>query len=140
MCELVDISMEGRCIKVADIKKAYIENIMKCAPLCDAIDKVVLFGSALESRCTDSSDVDIAIFGKYPKSKMYRLKSYHDFVEAVVSYGRLQDYDLLYYSAEETDPGWQRQMILQYYRISKMGRFFMKGCDVAGFDNGIDKS
>lgn len=33
MCELVDISMEGRCIKVADIKKAYIENIMKCAPL-----------------------------------------------------------------------------------------------------------
>ena len=103
MCELVDISMEGRCIKVADIKKAYIENIMKCAPLCDAIDKVVLFGSALESRCTDSSDVDIAIFGKYPKSKMYRLKSYHDFVEAVVSYGRLQDYDLLYYSAEETD-------------------------------------
>ena len=34
----------------------------------------------------------------------------------------------------------KRQMILQYYRISKMGRFFMKGCDVAGFDNGIDKS
>ena len=103
MCKLVDISMEGRCIKVADIKKAYIENIMKCVPLCDAIDKVVLFGSALERRCTDSSDVDIAIFGKYPKSKMYRLKSYNDFVEAVVSYGRLQDYDLLYYGAGETD-------------------------------------
>lgn len=28
---------------------------------------------------------------------MYRLKSYHDFVEAVVSYGRLQDYDAIYF-------------------------------------------
>ena len=101
MCNLVEIAIGGRKIEVADIKKAYIENIIKCAPLCSAIDKVVLFGSALESQCTDSSDVDIAIFGKYPKNKMYRLKSYNDFVEAVVSYGELQDYDLLYYGMEE---------------------------------------
>jgi len=101
MCNLAEIAIGDRRIKVAEIKKAYIENIIKCVPLCSAIDKVVLFGSALERRCTDSSDVDIAIFGKYSKSKMFKLKSYNDFVEAVVSYGELQDYDLLYYGTEE---------------------------------------
>lgn len=104
MCNLAEITIGDRRIKVAEIKKAYIENIIKCVPLCNAIDKVVLFGSALERRCTDSSDVDIAIFGKYPKSKMFKLKSYNDFVEAVVSYGELQDYDLLYYGIEEVHP------------------------------------
>lgn len=101
MCNLAEIVIGDRRIKVAEIKKAYIENIIKCVPLCNAIDKVVLFGSALERRCTDSSDVDIAIFGKYSKSKMFKLKSYNDFVEAVISYGELQDYDLLYYGTEE---------------------------------------
>lgn len=101
MCDLVDLSIGKRQIKVADIKKVYIENIVKCVPLCNVIDKVVLFGSALESRCTEASDLDIAIFGKYPKSKMYKLKSYNDFVEAIVSYGGLQDYDLLYYSTKQ---------------------------------------
>lgn len=101
MCDLSEITVCGRCIRVADIKKEYIENIIKSIPLCKAIDKVILFGSALERRCKDSSDVDIAIFGKYPKSKMFKLKSYNDFVEAIVSYGGLQDYDLLYYTMDE---------------------------------------
>lgn len=103
MCDLVELSIGDRQIRIADIKKAYIENIVRCVPLCNAIDKVVLFGSALETRCTEGSDLDIAIFGKYPKSKMYKLKSYHNFVEAVVSFGGLQDYDMLYYSTKQQD-------------------------------------
>lgn len=103
MCNLAEIAACGRRIRVADIKKDYIENIIKSISLCNAIDKVVLFGSALERRCTDSSDLDIAIFGKYPRNKMYRLKSYNDFIESVISFGELQDYDLLYYGADDME-------------------------------------
>ena len=74
MCDLTEIVVGNKYIRVAEIKKEYIENIINSIPLCSAIDKVILFGSALESRCTDSSDVDIAIFGKYPKTKMYKMK------------------------------------------------------------------
>lgn len=67
--------------------------------LCDAIDKVVLFGSSLDENCKEISDVDVAIFGRYPKSRMFRLRSYHNFINAVTSYGELQDYDLLYFES-----------------------------------------
>lgn len=126
MCNLAEITIGDRRIKVAEIKKAYIENIIKCVPLCNAIDKVVLFGSALERRCTDSSDVDIAIFGKYPKSKMFKLKSYNDFVEAVVvSYGELQDYDLLYYGIEEVHPMAEKHSMKDVHSVEDM--HFVRG-------------
>ena len=75
MCELVEMKIGKKRIRVADIKKDYIQNIIDSVILCKEIDKVVLFGSALEERCTDASDLDIAVFGKYPKNQMYRLKS-----------------------------------------------------------------
>lgn len=97
MCKLVKMKIGKRYIKVADIKEDYIKNVIDSVTLCSAIDKVVLFGSALEERCTARSDLDIAIFGRYPKQKMYQMKSYNDFVDSVVSYGELQDYDMLYF-------------------------------------------
>ncbi len=63
------------------------------------IEKVILFGSSLNESCTDFSDVDIAIFGSQSKSQMYRLKSYHDFIDSVVSFGEPQDYDMLYFDS-----------------------------------------
>lgn len=99
MCNLIELKLGERSIRVADIKKSYVENIVNSIHLCKAIDKVVLFGSAIETRCTDSSDVDIAIFGKKSKSKMFASKSYRNFVNAVVSFGHLQDYDLLYFDS-----------------------------------------
>lgn len=103
MCRLVEMKIGERIVNVAEIKKDYIENIINSISLCSEIDKVVLFGSALEDRCTDFSDVDIAIFGRYPKNKMYRLKSYNDFVDSVVSFGDLQDYDMLYFDSTKAN-------------------------------------
>lgn len=105
MCRLVGIEIGGREVKVAEVKKESIENIIHSACLCNQIEKIVLFGSSLEERCTESSDVDIAVFGRYPKSRMFRLKSYQDFIKAVVTFGKWQDYDVLYFDAsrENTD-------------------------------------
>ncbi len=105
MCKLIGIKIGGREIKVAEVKKESIENIIHSAYLCDQIEKIVLFGSSLEERCTENSDVDIAVFGRYPKSRMFRLKSYQDFIKAVVTFGKWQDYDVLYFDAsrEHTD-------------------------------------
>ena len=44
MCELVEMRAGGRYIKVAGIKKEYIQNIIESIHICSAIDKVVLFG------------------------------------------------------------------------------------------------
>lgn len=97
MCKLVSLNTGSQRIKVADIKKSYIENIINSVRLCSDIDKVVLFGSALEERCTDYSDVDIAVFGRKSKAKMFRSKSYNEFVDSISSYGDIQDYDVLYF-------------------------------------------
>ncbi len=99
MCELVNLRIGKGSIKVASIKKDYIQNIIQSIPICDAIEKVILFGSSLNESCTDFSDVDIAIFGSQSKSQMYRLKSYHDFIDSVVSFGEPQDYDMLYFDS-----------------------------------------
>lgn len=41
MCKLVELKIGNKSIKVADIKKYYIQNIVNCIKLCDAIDKVI---------------------------------------------------------------------------------------------------
>ena len=40
MCELVEMRAGGRYIKVAGIKKEYIQNIIESIHICSAIDKV----------------------------------------------------------------------------------------------------
>lgn len=101
MCKLEKMNINGRSIRIATIKKACIENIIKSISKCHAIDKVVLFGSSLEERCRDTSDVDIAIFGKHSKSEMLKLKSYNDFVDSIISFGEVQDYDILYFDSRK---------------------------------------
>ena len=54
MCALVELS-DGKC--VAEIKHKYIENIIKQAAKCKNIKRIMLFGSAFEERCQDSSDI-----------------------------------------------------------------------------------
>lgn len=46
-------------VAAADVKKVYIENIIKSAEKCNKIDAIVLFGSSLEDRCKDESDIDM---------------------------------------------------------------------------------
>ncbi len=105
MCKLVSMTANGKEIKVADIKKDYIQNIIDAAQLCPRIDKIMLFGSALEERCTEHSDIDIAVFGKLPRGRMYALKGYQKFISSLFKYTvpnkDFQDYDILYFNSNK---------------------------------------
>ena len=103
MCQLVSLNVNGKTISVASIKIEYIKNIIDNISRCDLIDKVVLFGSSLEERCTENSDIDIAIFGTKTKSKMFSSKSYKDYIYSVTSFGEVQDYDILYFDSTKNN-------------------------------------
>lgn len=92
--KLVD---NGSKIKVAECKKKCIENIVSMAHKCRQIDAIVLFGSALEDRCTTDSDIDIAIISKYGISKLSVLKSFRMFIQDLYRADEMQEYDRLYF-------------------------------------------
>lgn len=49
MCRLVDIKTNhGEDVRVADVKREEIINIINAASLCKKIDMLILYGSALE--------------------------------------------------------------------------------------------
>lgn len=104
MCRLITKQIDNREIRVADIKSSYIDNIINSAQLCEQINRIVLFGSAIEERCTEQSDIDIAVYGSEPENKMLVSKSYKAFVRGVFSYDFSQDYDILYFR-DETKKG-----------------------------------
>lgn len=98
MCRVNETNIGGRIIHVADIKQKYIENIVSAARDCDYIDKVVLFGSSLEERCTDESDIDLAVFGNVSRGKCLTSKKYERFLTQVYSFNDFnQAYDILYF-------------------------------------------
>lgn len=98
MCKVVTMDLNGRKVKVADIKQNCVRNIADAAKKCRYIDRIVLFGSALEDRCTDQSDVDIAVFGNVTKKKCLTSKKYKDFTHQLYRYGDFtQAYDILYF-------------------------------------------
>lgn len=96
MCALIELQ-NGQY--VAEIKHKYIENIIMQAANCKNIKRIMLFGSALEERCQDSSDIDIAVFGDSSKGKYLKSKEFKDFQRALFLYGDAfgQDYDILYF-------------------------------------------
>jgi predicted nucleotidyltransferase len=85
-----------RC-KVADIRVKYISNIVNSAIICSDIERIVLFGSALEERCKNISDIDIAIFGDKTEYKFLRSKQFKEFEKQAYAFGEFQDYDVLYF-------------------------------------------
>ncbi len=100
MCKLVNVKTNyGEEVKVAEIKRDEIKNIIDAASLCKNIDMLILYGSSLEDRCDKHSDIDIVIISKYPISKLCKLKSFHDFTTYVYKYNMDQDYDFLYYKS-----------------------------------------
>jgi predicted nucleotidyltransferase len=97
MCKLVDCHTNyGEIYKVADIKVNYISNIVNSATICSDIERIVLFGSALEERCKNISDIDIAIFGEKTEYKFLRSKQFKEFERQIYTFGEFQDYDVLY--------------------------------------------
>ena len=102
MCRLVQWN-EDRC--VADIKFRHIQNITKQAAKCKNINRIMLFGSSLEERCTDRSDIDIAVFGIKPKSQYIDSKEFRLFKNALFEFDWDQDYDVLYFSENGKNRG-----------------------------------
>jgi len=104
MCKLVSLNTDENGIMVADIKKSAIENIINSASLCDAITKIVLFGSCIEERCSKESDIDIAVFGNKPKNKCLSSVSYRKFISALNKFNDFSEsYDVLYFQDGKTN-------------------------------------
>ncbi|WP_026496133.1 nucleotidyltransferase domain-containing protein [Butyrivibrio sp. WCD3002] len=104
MCKVVSVQIGNRNIKVADIKRKYLENIVASAEECTFIDKIVLFGSSIEDRCTADSDIDIAVFGAHPKGKALTSKQFRRFADRLAEFDDfLQSYDILYFKTGKKD-------------------------------------
>ena len=100
MCNLVNMqSGTGETIRVADIKKKYIENIIANVHLCKYIEKIVLFGSSIREDCTDESDIDIAVFGTVTKRRCLTSASWRKFINSLYDFDFSQHYDVLYFKS-----------------------------------------
>ena len=100
MCRVVKMKIGDRSIKVAEIKKKYIHNIIDAASKCSYIDRVILFGSSTMERCTESSDIDIAVFGSVSKGRALTSRSYRDFAGQLYAFDDYnQGYDILYFKS-----------------------------------------
>lgn len=94
MCKLVQYS---RGKYVADIKLNHIKNVVEQAKKTKHIKKIMLFGSAIDSRCRDESDIDLAVFGDKTKGAYIDSKEYKAFKKALFQFDWNQDYDVLYF-------------------------------------------
>ncbi len=82
MCKMVSIKTNFDTeIQVADIKKDVIENIIKAASACTKICQIILFGSAIENRCQEDSDVDMLVVSETTRSRLYKDKGYQEFLK-----------------------------------------------------------
>lgn len=94
MCKLIHYR-NGQYI--ADIKQKHIENIAEQAKNCKNINRIMLFGSSVQERCSNESDIDIAVFGKMPKSRYLTTSEFRKFQDNLFLYDLNQDYDILYF-------------------------------------------
>ncbi|MDY6290293.1 MAG: nucleotidyltransferase domain-containing protein [Succiniclasticum sp.] len=98
MCMVKTIQIDNRTIRVAEIKQKYIKNVIDAARKCSFIDRVVLFGSCIEERCKDSSDIDIAVFGSQTPYRALSSKKYESFARQLYAFdNHVQSYDILYF-------------------------------------------
>ena len=97
MCKLRNLTKD---IRVAEIKYAYIVNIIKQAQNCKNISKIILFGSSIEERCKPDSDIDIAVFGDKKPYVYLKSAEFRNFNDNVFSFNDFdgQDYDILYFT------------------------------------------
>ncbi len=82
---------------VADIKLRHIRNIAEQAAKTKGIVRIMLFGSALEERCTERSDIDIAVFGDKTKGSYIDSNEFKAFKSGIFKFDWDQDYDVLYF-------------------------------------------
>ncbi len=61
------------------------------------IQRIMLFGSSLEERCTKDSDIDIAVFGDKTKGSYIDSKEFRGFKSGLFKFDIDQAYDVLYF-------------------------------------------
>lgn len=59
MCNLVPMKLCGQTVNIAEHKVEKIKKYLEVFPKLKSVDKVYLFGSTLETRCTENSDIDL---------------------------------------------------------------------------------
>lgn len=102
MCRMIPFK-DGRY--VAEIKLPHITNISEQAKKTENIHRIILFGSSLEERCTDRSDIDIAVFGTRTKGNYIDSKEFRSFKKGLFQFDWDQDYDVLYFSENGKNTG-----------------------------------
>lgn len=99
MCKMVPYEENGY---VAEIKLPHIKNITEQAKKTKHIQRIMLFGSSLEERCTGDSDIDIAVFGDKTKGSYIDSKEFRGFKSGLFKFDIDQAYDVLYFK-DKTD-------------------------------------
>ena len=114
--------------------KEHIENIIKSAEKCNKIEAIVLFGSSLEDRCREESDIDIAIISRYTIDRLSRYKSFRNFTDRIYGKDTTQSYDILYFkSSSEIEK--KKEMTTICGELSQKGKVIYR---VKGDENGAD--
>ena len=105
MCTLVSINTcNNESIKVAQNKAPFIKNIIDISKDYSYILKIILFGSSLTEECSDDSDIDIMLVSDVPRSKLYKNKSYRDFLRRIHDKDDYsQQYDVICVYGAEVD-------------------------------------
>lgn len=81
MCGLVDINTHFNTkVMVADVKAAYIVNIMEKAAICKNVQSIYLFGSVLKEVCREDSDIDLLVVSDIARSKLYKTRGFKHFL------------------------------------------------------------
>ena len=102
MSELVQIQNNlGENIKVSSLKIDTIKKISRIASMCDNILAIIVFGSSVEDRCRDTSDIDMAIISDIPTSRLFMKKQFKQFTQRLYSIDTQQEYDFLYFNGLE---------------------------------------
>lgn len=123
MCRLVGINTNfDTKIMVADIKMKYVINILEKADICKNICSIYLFGSVLKEECKEESDIDVLVVSDITRSKLYKLKSFHQFlIKLHEKDDYVQQYDVIcVHGMKELEKNQHRVML--YHDILANGR------------------
>ena len=103
MCKLVAIDTNiNTKVKVSEYKQNQILCIIKLAASCEEIEQIILFGSSLEEKCTERSDIDFVVISKHPVSVLSKKKSFREFLEHLYMNDDFEsEYDILYFKSVE---------------------------------------
>lgn len=72
---------------------------------CKNISKIILFGSSIEERCQQKSDIDIAVFSEKKPTSYLKSAEFRNFNDKIFAFNNFdgQDYDILYFAENNND-------------------------------------